>query len=79
MGAEVAWHDPVLGASPAALAGIPRALTFDAHPDGAVEVLVLGTPHSAYPLDRLARAAPLVVDPFGLLSTDAAQGRVLHA
>ncbi len=79
MGAHVAWHDPVLGASPAALAGIPRALTFDAHPDGPIEALVLGTPHSAYALDRLAHAAPLVVDPFGLLSTDATQGRVLHA
>lgn len=78
-GAHAAWHDPVLGASPAVLAGIPRALTLERHPDGPAEVLVLGTPHSAYAIERIARAAPLVVDPFGLLSTDAEQGRVLHA
>ncbi|MES2711823.1 MAG: nucleotide sugar dehydrogenase [Pseudomonadota bacterium] len=78
-GALAAWHDPVVGGSPSALAGIPRALTVDAHPDGPAEVLVLGTPHSAYVLDRLVEASPLVVDPFGLLRTEAAAGRVLHA
>nr|WP_246503934.1 nucleotide sugar dehydrogenase [Plastoroseomonas arctica] len=77
-GGCAAWHDPVVTASPTILAGIPRALAPDAHPGGSLDALVIGTPHSAYALDRLAAAAPLVVDPFGLLSADAVAGRLLH-
>jgi UDP-N-acetyl-D-glucosamine dehydrogenase len=78
-GACVAWHDPVLGEVPVALAGIPRATMFDRHPDGELEALVLGTPHSAYALSELGDAAPLVVDPFGLLPTREGTRRVVHA
>jgi UDP-N-acetyl-D-glucosamine dehydrogenase len=78
-GACVVWHDPVLAEVPAALAGIPRATAFDCHPEGPLEALVLGTPHSAYVLAELADAAPLVVDPFGLLFAREGERCVLHA
>jgi UDP-N-acetyl-D-glucosamine dehydrogenase len=65
--AELAWHDPVLSVIPKALSAIPRsaALTM---PDGAQPAaIILGTPHRAFDLAAIARAAPLVFDPFGIL------------
>ncbi|CAH0310571.1 nucleotide sugar dehydrogenase [Roseomonas sp. CECT 9278] len=71
-GAEALWCDPLIGDPPPDLAEIPRV----AHPaDAAPDALVLGTPHRAFDLAALARAAPLVFDPFGLLPADA-EGRV---
>lgn len=65
--AELAWHDPVLSVIPKALSAIPRsaALTM---PDGAQpEAIILGTPHRAFDLAAISRAAPQVFDPFGIL------------
>jgi UDP-N-acetyl-D-glucosamine dehydrogenase len=65
--ADLAWHDPVLSAAPKALSVIPRsaALTM---PNGAPpEAIILGTPHRAFDLAAITRAAPLVFDPFGIL------------
>jgi hypothetical protein len=37
-------------------------------PDGAQpEAIILGTPHRAFDLAAMTRAAPLVFDPFGIL------------
>jgi len=65
--AELAWHDPVIGTIPKALSVIPRsaALTM---PDGTQPAaIILGTPHCAFDLAAMTRAAPLVFDPFGIL------------
>jgi UDP-N-acetyl-D-glucosamine dehydrogenase len=65
--AEIAWHDPVLSTVPEVLSGIPRSLALTM-PDGArPDALVLGTPHRAFDLAAMTRAAPLVFDPFGIL------------
>ena len=65
--AELAWHDPVIGIAPKSLAPMPRsaALTM---PDGAPPAaIILGTPHRAFDLAAISRAAPLIFDPFGIL------------
>jgi nucleotide sugar dehydrogenase len=65
--AELAWHDPVIGNAPESLAPIPRSTTLTM-PDGAQpEAIILGTPHRAFDLAAMTRAAPLVFDPFGIL------------
>ena len=65
--AELAWHDPVLSAVPKVLSAIPRSATL-MMPDGAQpEAIILGTPHRAFDLAAITRAAPLVFDPFGIL------------
>lgn len=71
-GAEAMWCDPMLADAPAELDDIPRVT--DARGAGA-DALVLGTPHRAFDLAMLSRAAPLVFDPFGLMPADA-DGRV---
>jgi nucleotide sugar dehydrogenase len=71
-GAEACWCDPVLGATPPELDAFPRVDPAEA---AGAAALVLGTPHAAFDLAALARAAPLVFDPFGLIPPDAA-GRV---
>lgn len=71
-GAAALWHDPVLGPAPAALAGLER--TDDPARCGA-DAVILGTPHRAYDVARIADLAPLVFDPHGLLPPDPA-GRV---
>jgi UDP-N-acetyl-D-glucosamine dehydrogenase len=69
--AELAWHDPVLSAVPKALSAIPRSVALKM-PDGAQpEAIILGTPHRAFDLAAIARAAPLVFDPFGILPSGA--------
>jgi len=65
--ADLAWHDPVIGAAPKALSAMPRsaALTM---PDGArPDAIILGTPHRAFDMVAITRAAPLLFDPFGIL------------
>jgi len=65
--ADLAWHDPMIATAPKSLASMPRsaALTM---PDGAQpEAIILGTPHRAFDMAAMTRAAPLVFDPFGLL------------
>jgi nucleotide sugar dehydrogenase len=65
--AELAWHDPVICNAPESLAPIPRSTTLTM-PDGAQPAaIILGTPHRAFDLAAMSRAAPLVFDPFGLL------------
>lgn len=65
--AKVAWHDPVIMKPPPALAVLQRSAAFTM-PDGArPDALVLGTPHRAFDLTAITRAAPLVFDPFGIL------------
>ena len=65
--AELAWHDPVLSAIPKALSAIPRSVALKM-PDGAQPAaIILGTPHRAFDLAAMTRAAPLVFDPFGIL------------
>ncbi len=65
--AELAWHDPVIGAVPKALSSIPRSVALKM-PDGAQpEAIILGTPHRAFDLAAITRAAPLAFDPFGIL------------
>jgi UDP-N-acetyl-D-glucosamine dehydrogenase len=65
--ADLAWHDPVIGAVPKALSAIPRSAAL-LMPDGArPEAIILGTPHRAFDLAAITRAAPLVFDPFGIL------------
>jgi len=73
-GAAVTWFDPVLEAAPPELAALPRAATLDDTRSGAPEAVVLGTPHAALPLARLAQLAPLIFDPFGLVPPDLAPG-----
>ncbi|MBR0651457.1 nucleotide sugar dehydrogenase [Roseomonas terrae] len=71
-GAEVLWHDPVLGPEADALREARRV------PGIAVpglDAAILGTPHRAYDLARIAATAPLVLDPFGVLP--AGQARVV--
>ncbi len=65
--ADLAWHDPVIGNAPESLAPIPRSTTLTM-PDGAQpEAIILGTPHRAFDLAAISRAAPVVFDPFGIL------------
>ncbi len=65
--ANLAWHDPVISTAPRSLAPMPRSATLRM-PDGAQpEAIILGTPHRAFDLAAITRAAPLVFDPFGLL------------
>ena len=65
--AELAWHDPVIGTIPKALSAIPRSAAL-MMPDGTrPEAIILGTPHRAFDLAAITRAAPLVFDPFGIL------------
>ena len=66
-GAEVMWHDPVLGAAPPVLDGMRRIE--DPARCGA-EVVILGTAHRAYDPARIAALAPHVIDPHGLLPPD---------
>ncbi|MFM7779646.1 MAG: hypothetical protein ACKPB8_12980, partial [Alphaproteobacteria bacterium] len=66
-GAEAAWHDPVIGTAPKTLTSTPRSVTLSM-PDGAPpDAVILGTPHRAFDLAAITRAAPLVFDPFGIL------------
>lgn len=62
--AAACWCDPVVGAAPPGLDGFPRV---DDPLRAGAEALVLGTPHAAFDLAALARAAPLAFDPFGVL------------
>jgi nucleotide sugar dehydrogenase len=65
--AELAWHDPVLSVIPKALSAIPRSMALKM-PDGAPPAaIILGTPHRAFDLAAITRAAPLAFDPFGIL------------
>ena len=65
--AELAWHDPVLSVIPKALSAIPRSMALKM-PDGAPPAaIILGTPHRAFDLVAISRAAPVVFDPFGIL------------
>ena len=65
--ADLAWHDPVIGAAPKCLTLIPRSTSL-MMPDGArPEAIILGTPHRSFDLAAITRAAPLVFDPFGIL------------
>lgn len=65
--ADIAWHDPLITKLSPALAALPRSAGFSM-PDGArPDALVLGTPHRAFDLAAMTRAAPLVFDPFGIL------------
>lgn len=73
-GAAVAWWDPLLAETPPELADVPRMTAFIEGGAGAPEAVVLGTPHAALPLERLACLAPLVFDPFGLVSRGASRG-----
>ncbi len=73
-GAKVAWCDPVLGATPPELARWPRVAEIA---EGGAEAIVLGTPHPAFDLSRLAAAAPIVFDPFGLVPAAMGDVRVV--
>ncbi|MFM7302516.1 MAG: hypothetical protein ACKO4X_04215, partial [Alphaproteobacteria bacterium] len=65
--AELAWHDPVLSTAPKTLTSTPRSVALSM-PDGArPDAVILGTPHCAFDLAAITRAAPLVFDPFGIL------------
>jgi nucleotide sugar dehydrogenase len=65
--AELAWHDPVITKPPPALAVLPCSVMLTM-PEGArPDAIILGTPHRAFDLVAMSRAAPLVFDPFGLL------------
>jgi nucleotide sugar dehydrogenase len=65
--AELAWHDPVIGNAPKCLSVMPRSPAL-LMPDGArPDAIILGTPHRAFDLAAITRAAPLVFDPFGIL------------
>ena len=65
--ADLAWHDPLVGTIPKSLRSIPRSATLKM-PDGTEpEAIILGTPHRAFDLAAITRAAPLVFDPFGIL------------
>lgn len=65
--ADLAWHDPVIGHVPKSLAPMPRSVAL-MMPDGArPDAIILGTPHRAFDLAAISRAAPLVFDPFGIL------------
>jgi len=66
--AELAWHDPVIGTAPKTLTSVPRSVALSM-PDGAQpDAAILGTPHRAFDLAAIIRAAPLVFDPFGILT-----------
>jgi UDP-N-acetyl-D-glucosamine dehydrogenase len=65
--ADLAWHDPVITKPPPALAVLPCSAVLTM-PDGArPDAIILGTPHRAFDLTAITRAAPLVFDPFGIL------------
>jgi hypothetical protein len=52
---------------PKALSAIPRSMALKM-PDGAPPAaIILGTPHRAFDLAAMTRAAPVVFDPFGIL------------
>ncbi|MBR0680605.1 nucleotide sugar dehydrogenase [Roseomonas eburnea] len=74
-GAEAAWWDPLVEECPGELAGLPRADDPSGQGWAAPEAIVLGTPHRGLDLAGLARLAPMVFDPFGLVPPDA-EGRV---
>ena len=63
-GAVVCWHDPVVGAAPAELAGFTRCV---AMAGGGFDAAVLGVPHRAFTPTALMDAAPVLFDPFGVL------------
>jgi nucleotide sugar dehydrogenase len=65
--AELAWHDPVLSVIPKALSAIPRSVALKMPGGAQPEAIILGTPHRAFDLAAMTRAAPLVFDPFGIL------------
>jgi UDP-N-acetyl-D-glucosamine dehydrogenase len=65
--AELAWHDPVLSVIPKALSAIPRSAALTMPDSAQPEAIILGTPHRAFDLAAISRAAPLVFDPFGIL------------
>ncbi len=75
-GASVAWHDPLLEATPPDLAAFPRVASPQACPDGPPDAIVLGTPHRGFDLAALAGCAPVVFDPFGVVPRTQ-PGRVL--
>ncbi|MCA3413300.1 MAG: nucleotide sugar dehydrogenase [Roseomonas sp.] len=65
--AELAWHDPMITKPPPALAVLPCSAVLTM-PDGArPDAIILGTPHRAFDLTAITRAAPLVFDPFAIL------------
>jgi nucleotide sugar dehydrogenase len=65
--ADLAWHDPVITKPPPALAVLPCSAVLTM-PDGArPDAIILGTPHRAFDLTAITRAAPLAFDPFGIL------------
>jgi len=65
--ADIAWHDPVMENATPTLASFSRSAGFTMADGTRPEALVLGTPHRAFDLAAMTRAAPLVFDPFGML------------
>ncbi|MFN7307875.1 MAG: UDP binding domain-containing protein, partial [Acetobacteraceae bacterium] len=65
--AELAWHDPVIGAVPKSLTPIPRSTALKMPDSTQPDAIILGTPHRAFDLAAISCAAPLVFDPFGIL------------
>ncbi len=72
-GADVLWHDPVLGVAPAVLDGL-RRIEDPARCDA--DAVILATPHRTYDPARIAGLAALVFDPHGVLPAGQA-GRVV--
>ncbi len=70
-GATALWHDPMVREVP----GFVRVEDPARCPDGPPDAAILGTPHHGFDLGAIARHAPLVLDPFGLVP--AAAGRVV--
>jgi UDP-N-acetyl-D-glucosamine dehydrogenase len=65
--ADLAWHDPVITKPPPALAVLPCSAVLTMPGGARPDAIILGTPHRAFDLAAMTRAAPLVFDPFGLL------------
>jgi nucleotide sugar dehydrogenase len=65
--ADLAWHDPVITKPPPALAVLPCSAVLTMADGARPDAIILGTPHRAFDLVAITRAAPLVFDPFGLL------------
>lgn len=66
-GADVCWHDPVIGTETRELSDLPRSAGL-LHANGArADAVVLGVPHRAFDDETLCAGAPVVFDPFGVL------------
>ena len=74
-GVAASWCDPVLGDTPPELARWQRLPGIGGGGGLAPEAIILGTPHRSFDLARFAQAAPVVIDPFGLIPADP-EGRV---